>query len=85
MTPPLIRALSTVRREIGELTRLAATAPTATLGQRVFAARRRANLTIGETAQAAGVPEETVAQVESEQSVQAESVALIEALLDQLD
>ncbi len=85
ITPPLIKALSTVRRELDELTMLAATAPAATLGQRVYAARRRANLTIGETAQAAGVPEDTIAQAEAEHPVPAASVALIEALLDQLD
>ena len=85
VTPPLIRALSTVRREIDELTMLAARAPAATLGQRLYAARRRANLTIGETAQAAGVPEETVAQAEAEHPVPAPSVALIESLLAQLD
>jgi len=74
-----------VRRELDQLTMLAATAPAATLGQRLYAARRRANLTIGETAQAAGVPEETIAGAESEQPVDASSAALIEALLAQLD
>ena len=85
VTPPLIRALSTVRREIDELTMLAARAPAATLGQRLYAARRRANLTIAETAQAAGVPQETIAQAEAEHPVPVPSVALIEALLAQLD
>jgi hypothetical protein len=85
VTPPLIKALSTVRRELDQITMLAATAPAATLGQRLYAARRRANLTIGETAQAAGVPEQTIAGVESEQPVDASSAALIEALLAQLD
>jgi transcriptional regulator with XRE-family HTH domain len=85
VTPPLIKALSTVRRELDQLTMLAATAPAATLGQRLYAARRRANLTIGETAQAAGVPEETIAEAESERPVAAPSAALIEGLLAQLD
>jgi hypothetical protein len=44
-----------VRHQIDELTMLGATAPRATLGQRVYATGRRANLTIAETAQAAGV------------------------------
>ena len=44
-----------------ELTLRGATAPPATLGQRLYAARRRANLTIAETAQAAGVPDEAIA------------------------
>jgi pSer/pThr/pTyr-binding forkhead associated (FHA) protein len=85
VTPPLIKALSTVRRALDQLTVLAATAPAATMGQRLYAARRRANLTIGETAQAAAVPEETIADAESERPVPAPSVALIEALLAQLD
>jgi transcriptional regulator with XRE-family HTH domain len=85
VTPPLIKALSTVRRELHELTMLAAAAPTASLGQRVYAARRRANLTIAETAQAAGVPEEAIAKAELEQPVPAPTAALIEALLAQLD
>jgi transcriptional regulator with XRE-family HTH domain len=85
VTPPLIKALSTVRRELHELTMLAAAAPTASLGQRVYAARRRANLTIAETAQAAWVPEEAIAQAELEQPVSAPSAELIEALLSQLD
>jgi transcriptional regulator with XRE-family HTH domain len=85
VTPPLIKALSTVRRELDALTMLAAAAPTATLGQRVYAARRRANITIAETAQAAGVPEEAIAQAESDQPVPAQSAVLIEALIKQLD
>jgi transcriptional regulator with XRE-family HTH domain len=85
VTPPLIKALSTVRRELDELNMLAAAAPTASLGQRVYAARRRSNLTIAETAQAAGVPEDAIAHAESEQPVPAQAAALIEALLQQLD
>lgn len=85
VTPPLLRALSTVRREIEELTLLAATAPTATLGQRLYAARRRANLTTGETAQAAGVAEDVVARAEAEQPITPQETALIDELLEQLD
>ncbi|WP_319451082.1 MULTISPECIES: FHA domain-containing protein [unclassified Mycobacterium] len=85
VTPPLIKALSTVRRELHELTMHAAAAPTASLGQRVYATRRRANLTIAETAQAAGVPEDAIAQVEMEQPVSAPSAELIEVLLGQLE
>ena len=84
VTPALIKALSTVRREIEELTLLASMATTATLGQRLYAARRRASLTVGETAQAAGVAEEVLAQAEADQPVPASDTALIEALLEQL-
>ena len=85
VTPALIKALGTVRRQIDELTMLAATAPRATLGQRVYASRRRANLTIAETAQAAGISEDDVARAEAEQPVSAASIDAIEALLKQLD
>ena len=85
VTPALIKALGTVRRQIDELTMLGATAPRATLGQRVYATRRRANLTIAETAQAAGVSEDDIARVEAEEPVAAASTDSIEALLKQLD
>lgn len=85
VTPTLIRALSTVRRRVDELTMRAATAKHATLGQRLYAARRNSNLTIVETAQAAGVTEEVVTRVESEQPVAADAAAGIETLIDQLD
>jgi transcriptional regulator with XRE-family HTH domain len=85
VTPALIKALGTVRRQIDELTMLAATAPRATLGQRVYATRRRANLTIAETARAAGIPEDDVARAEAEEPVSTASIDAIEALLKQLD
>jgi transcriptional regulator with XRE-family HTH domain len=85
VTPALIKALGTVRSRIDELTKLGATAPRATLGQRVYATRRRANLTIAETAQAAGVSEDDIAHVEAEESVPAAAIDAIEALLKQID
>lgn len=85
LTPPLLKALSTVRRQIDELTLLGATAPTATLGQRLYAARRRANLTITETAQAAGVSEDAIVAAEAGQPVAAAAAELIESLIDQID
>ena len=85
VTPALIKALGTVRRQIDELTMLAATAPHATLGQRVYATRRRANLTIAEIAQAAGVSEDDIARAEAEEPLTAASIDAIEGLLKQLD
>jgi DNA-binding XRE family transcriptional regulator len=85
LTPPLLKALSTVRRQMDELTLLGATAPAATLGQRLYAARRRANLTISETAQAAGVPEDAIVAAEAGQPVPAPTTELIESLVDQID
>lgn len=85
VTPALIKALSAVRRRMDELTMLAATAPEATLGQRLYAARRRNNLTIGETAQAAGVAEDDVAASEAEQPIPEAAAAAIDALIGELD
>ena len=83
--PPLIKALSTVRQRIDELTLLGATAPGATLGQRLYATRRRGNLMIAETAQAAGVSEEIIGRAEAEEPVPADAVRAIESLINQLD
>lgn len=85
VTPALIRALSSVRRRVDELTTRAAAAEHATLGQRLHAARRNSNLTIVETAHAAGVTEEVITRVESEQPVPVAAVASIETLINQLD
>lgn len=81
----MIRALSAVRGRIDDVTLLAATSPDATLGQRLYAARRRANLTIAETARAAGVAEEDVVSVESERAITGVAADLLERLLGQLD
>jgi transcriptional regulator with XRE-family HTH domain len=85
VTPQLIKALSTVRRQLHDLTMAAADAPGATLGQRLYAVRRRANLTIAETAQAAGVTDDVIAGAEAEQAVPADAVRAIEALIGQLE
>jgi transcriptional regulator with XRE-family HTH domain len=84
VSPALIRALSAVRTRYDELMLRAARAPRATIGQRLYAARRGANLTILETAQAAGVSEEDIISAEAEQPVPADAAREIESLLDQL-
>ncbi|MHA3018694.1 transcriptional regulator [Mycobacterium sp. BMJ-28] len=85
VTPALIKALSSVRNLTDVLTLRAASAPGATLGQRLYATRRRANLTIAETAQAAAVPEDVVTRLEAEEPVPAASCAAVEQLIDQID
>jgi transcriptional regulator with XRE-family HTH domain len=85
VTPSLLKALSAVRRQIDDLSLLGATAPGAPLGQRLYAARRRANLTIEETAQAAGVPDSAVVDTEAGQMVPDEVSDLIESLVAQID
>jgi transcriptional regulator with XRE-family HTH domain len=84
VTPALIKALSSVRSRYDELMMRAAMAPRATLGQRLYAARRGANLTILETAQAAGVSEDTIVRAEAEEPVPAAAVDAIESLLKQI-
>ncbi len=84
VSPALVKALGAVRRQIDELTALAAGAPRATLGQRLSAARRRSNLTVGETAMAAGVGEDVVLGLEAEMPVAPTDVQAIENLLAQL-
>lgn len=85
ITPELIRALGAVRRHHDELMRLGATAPGATLAQRLYAARRRANLSARETAEAAGVAEELIVRAEAEEALPANAVDAIEALLSQIN
>lgn len=84
ITPELIKALGTVRRHYDELMTLGATAPGAPLAQRLYAARRRANLSPQETAEAAGVTEEEIVRAEADEAVPATVVAAIETLLSHL-
>jgi transcriptional regulator with XRE-family HTH domain len=84
VTPALIKSLSTVRSLYDDLMMRAAAAPHATLGQRLYAARRGANLTVVETAQAAGVSEETIQRAEAAEPVSAADADAIESLLSQI-
>ncbi|WP_188112852.1 FHA domain-containing protein [Mycobacterium simiae] len=85
ITPELIKALGAVRRYHDKLMTLGATAPGATLAQRLYAARRRANLSTSETAQAAGVAEEMIVRAEAEEALPAEAADAIEALIRQIN
>jgi transcriptional regulator with XRE-family HTH domain len=81
ITPELIRALSAVRRHHDELMRRGATAPGAPLAQRLYAARRRANLSPSETAQAAGVAEDVIVRAEAGEPLPAGVADAIEGLI----
>ncbi|MGD1283322.1 FHA domain-containing protein [Mycobacterium seoulense] len=81
ITPELIKALGTVRRHYDQLMTLGATAPGAPLAQRLYAARRRANLSPGETAEAAGVTEEMIVRAEADEAVPAAVADAIETLI----
>lgn len=85
ITPALIKAMSSVRRYHDKLMTLGASAPGATLAQRLYAARRRANLSTLETAQAAGVTEEIIVRAEAEEALPAQTAEAIEALISQLN
>jgi pSer/pThr/pTyr-binding forkhead associated (FHA) protein len=85
ITPELIKALSAVRRHRDELMTLGANAPDAPLAQRLYAARRRANLSTLEIAQAAGVDEEMIVRAEDEEPLPAHVTAAIETLIGHID
>jgi hypothetical protein len=85
ITPELIKALGAVRRHRDELMTLGASAPDAPLAQRLYAARRRANLSAAETAQAAGVTEEMVVRAEADESVPADVRDALEILIGHIN
>ncbi|MGB6205921.1 FHA domain-containing protein [Mycobacterium sp.] len=82
--PSVVLALSSVRRAYNDLMLRAARSPSATLGQRLYGARHRAELSIDEAANAAGVPTAVVHDAESERPVPAGAAAAIETLIAQL-
>ncbi len=83
-TPSVVLALSAVRRRYNELMLRAAKSPSATLGQRLYGARHRAELSVDEAANAAGVSTEALLDAESERSVPPDVVAALNTLIAQL-
>lgn len=77
-------ALSGVRRTYNELMLQAARSPSASLGQRLYAARSHANLTAQETAAAVGVPADTILAAEAENRITADAASAIESFINQL-
>ena len=84
-TPDVVLALRTVRGCYDDLMFRAAAAPGATLGQRLYAARRRANLSAAETANAAGLPAELVDAVEAGEPATDADTASLNDLIASLD
>lgn len=80
--PELAITLGEVRQTYTDLMRRAARTPSATLGQRLYAARHHCQLTVQETANAAGVAAEDVANVEAELSVPDPVAATLERFVD---
>ncbi|HYZ67230.1 MAG TPA: helix-turn-helix domain-containing protein [Mycobacterium sp.] len=84
-SPAVIKSLAAVRRSYDELMTRAAAAPGATLGQRLYTARRRANLSADEAAAALGAPVDLVIAVEGETPPPAETQSRIEELIAELN
>ncbi|MGE2818028.1 FHA domain-containing protein [Mycobacterium heidelbergense] len=82
--PSVARILGAVRKTYKDLMLRAARAPGATLGQRLFAARHRAELTIEEMANAAGVPVEVISAAEADAPLDGPAVAALSAALTSL-
>lgn len=80
----IVLALGDVRRTYSDLMLRAAAAPAATLGQRLYAARHRAQLTAQEIATATGIDVDNVTAVEAERVVPAEVSAALENVVYRL-
>lgn len=83
-TPSVVLALSAVRRQYHELMLRAVRSPTATLGQRLYAVRQQADLTVAETANAADLSAEIVHAAEAGRDIPADATATLENLVAQL-
>jgi transcriptional regulator with XRE-family HTH domain len=84
-TPTTALTLAKIRRLNAQLIALAAQSPNATLGQRLRAARRRAQLSAAETASAAQVSTATIESIEADQTVSPEEQSKVAALIALLD
>ncbi|MBP1823212.1 FHA domain-containing protein [Mycobacterium sp. OAE908] len=82
--PGIALLLSDIRRTYNDLVVRAAGAPGARLSHRLYAARHRAELTVEETANAAGLGAQTVADVEADRPVSPGDMAALESLIAQL-
>jgi transcriptional regulator with XRE-family HTH domain len=80
----MAKILGGIRKTYRELMLRAARAPGATLGQRLFAARHRNELSIEELANAAGVPVGAIRAAEAEAGLDASTVAALTTVLSKL-
>ncbi|KUI44411.1 hypothetical protein AU197_03700 [Mycobacterium sp. IS-1590] len=83
--PELAITLGEVRQAYADLMRRAAAAPTATLGQRLYVARHQRQLTVQETANAAGVSASDVTNAEAEVAVPDPAAATLQRFVDMLE
>jgi DNA-binding transcriptional regulator YiaG len=82
--PAVFKSLGEVRRRYDDLMTRAASAPGATLGQRLYVTRRDAHLTAAEVALALGAPTELIAAVESDAPPPEGAAEQINALIEEL-
>lgn len=83
-TPSVVLALSAVRRTYNDVMLRAARSPSATVGQRLYGARHRAELSLDEAANAADMPTTVLQDAESERPIPPDAAAAIETLIAQL-
>ena len=83
--PDITLTLSAIRRRYRDLMLRAARAPGATLGQQLYAARHRNELSVEEIANAANVPVTAIEATEAEIAVDANTTAAIKAALNALN
>ena len=82
----VVKALGVIRRRYDELMLRTSEHRDATVGQRLYAARHRANLTAGEVAAISGLSDQLVVEVENGASVDdADQAARIEAVIQDLN
>jgi hypothetical protein len=84
-TPSVVVALSQARRSYATLMKRVAVAPADTLGQRVYAARRGADLSIQEAANGVGLRADLLEAIENGEPTTQEETNKIKALIAALD
>jgi len=84
-TPSVVVALSQARRSYATLMKRAALAPSASLGQQIYAARRGADLTIQEAANGVGLRADLLEAIENGEPTTQEETTKIKALIAALD
>jgi transcriptional regulator with XRE-family HTH domain len=83
-TPSVVLALSSVRRSYNDLMMRAARSPAATLGQRLYEARHRAELSLEEAATAAGLPIAILGDAEADRPIPQDAATAVNTLIAQL-
>jgi hypothetical protein len=81
VTPAVIVALSGVRSRYDDLMATAANGPGATLGQRLYIARRRAKLSTREAANGVGLRAELIEAIEAEEPATEDETTRIKDLI----